>query len=56
MGRIDRALARIETATRAQAEAHAALGVRHAALRTRIGDAVAALDSLIAEPADVAAD
>jgi len=46
--RIERAIARIETAARTGQEEHQALGERHAALRARIGDAIESLDTLIA--------
>lgn len=46
--RIERALARIETAAVARAYATERLARRHAVLRQRIEDAVASLDTLIA--------
>ena len=52
IARIDRALERIERASREQAQATRALSSRHAALRTRIGDAINALDAVIAREAD----
>ena len=42
IARIDRALERIERAAKLQAEANRTLESRHAALRTRIGDAIGA--------------
>ncbi|WP_066651216.1 MULTISPECIES: hypothetical protein [Sphingomonas] len=47
--RIDRALTRIDTAIAARAEAHQALIRRHAALRARMGEAIEALDKLLAD-------
>ena len=47
--RIDRALARIEAAARSRAADHARLQRRHAVLRDRVGEAIAALDQHIAE-------
>lgn len=46
--RIDAALARIETAITARAEAGEALSRRHAALKARMAEAVTALDDVIA--------
>lgn len=46
--RIDRAIARIEAAVRARADAGAQLARRHAALRHHMVEAVAALDEVIA--------
>ena len=46
--RIEQALARIETATAARAYATARLARRHSKLRSRIEEAVASLDVLIA--------
>ncbi len=46
--RIDRALERIEAAAAARAFASERLARRHAVLRSRIEEAVAALDNLIA--------
>ncbi|KQM41444.1 hypothetical protein [Sphingomonas sp. Leaf10] len=48
IARIDRALVRIERAAQSQAFENHTLAARHAALRTRIGDAIGALDSVIA--------
>ncbi len=50
--RIDRALARIETASAALLRDQTALATRHDALRTQIADAIAQLDSLIAAEED----
>lgn len=47
--RIDRALTRIDTAVAARASAHDTLARRHAALRARMGEAIAALDKLLAD-------
>jgi hypothetical protein len=47
--RIDRALTRIDTAVAQRATAHQALARRHAALRTRMGEAIEALDKLLAD-------
>ncbi|KQM66773.1 MULTISPECIES: hypothetical protein [unclassified Sphingomonas] len=52
IARIDRALERIERAARIRSDATRALASRHAALRTRIGDAIGALDAVIAREAD----
>ena len=50
MSRIEAALARIEAAARAAPPVDAGeLAARHKALRGRVGDALAELDSLIAE-------
>ena len=46
--RIHAAIARIEAASARRAEAGEALARRHAALRTRMTEAVAALDDVIA--------
>jgi hypothetical protein len=46
--RIEKALARIETAAAARAYATARLSRRHAKLRARIEEAVGSLDALIA--------
>ena len=46
--RIERAIARIETAAKARARAMESLDARHAALRSRMAEAVAALDDVIA--------
>lgn len=47
--RIDRALTRIDTAVAARTNAHQALARRHAALRARMGEAIEALDKLLAD-------
>ncbi|MEH3039563.1 MAG: hypothetical protein PGN21_05800 [Sphingomonas paucimobilis] len=52
IARIDRALERIERAATAQRETTRALASRHGALRSRIGDAIGALDAVIAREAD----
>lgn len=50
--RIEAALARIEAAARARADDRRDLSRRHAQLRTRVAEAVAAIDELAArEPA-----
>jgi hypothetical protein len=55
--RIEQALARIETAAAARAYATARLARRHSKLRSRIEEAVASLDVLIArESPSVEAD
>lgn len=46
--RIDAAIARIEAAGKHRATATEALAGRHAALRTRMTEAIAALDDVIA--------
>ena len=51
LDRIERALARIETAATARDVARAALLQRHETLRTRMGEAIAALDAVIARDA-----
>ena len=48
VGRIDAAIARIEASIAGRAEAADALGRRHAALKARMAEAVAALDDVIA--------
>jgi hypothetical protein len=48
IARIDTALARIEAAARARTAEVDSLGRRHAALRARMEEAVAALDAVIA--------
>ena len=48
LDRIDRAIARIEAAAAARHKEHAALAGRHDALRRRIGEAIGALDDVIA--------
>lgn len=52
--RIEAALARIEAAARARAEERTALAERHARLRGRVAEAVAAIDEFAAagSPAD----
>ena len=53
LDRIERALARIEAAAAARDTARLALQKRHETLRLRMGEAIAAIDSLIErEPAD----
>ena len=53
LDRIERALARIEAAAAARDTARLALQRRHETLRTRMGEAIAAIDALIErEPAD----
>jgi len=52
IARIDQALARIERAAQVGTQTTRALASRHAALRTRIGDAIGALDAVIAREAD----
>ena len=47
--RIDRALTRIDTAVAARTSAHHALARRHTALRARMGEAIEALDKLLAD-------
>ena len=49
--RIDAALARIEAQIAARARAGDALAARHAALKARMAEAVAALDDVIARGA-----
>lgn len=52
IARIEQALVRIERASQSRAfETHALAG-RHAALRSRVGDAIGALDSVIAREAE----
>lgn len=53
LDRIERAIARIEAAAAAQAQRADGLARRHATLRARIGEAIAALDA-VAEPAETA--
>ena len=53
--RIEAALARIEAAAAARAYATERLTHRHAALREKIQDAVASLDTLIAREAEAEA-
>ncbi|WP_294323086.1 hypothetical protein [uncultured Sphingomonas sp.] len=50
--RIEQALARIERAAQVNTQTTRALASRHAALRARIGDAIGALDAVIAREAD----
>jgi hypothetical protein len=45
--RIERALARIEAAAHERFSAEQAMALRHETLRTRMADAIAALDALI---------
>lgn len=52
LDRIDRALARIEAAAAARTASNVALVHRHETLRTRMAEAVAALDAVIAREAD----
>ncbi len=52
VARIERALSRIERAADGRTRATRTLASRHAALRTRIGDAIGALDAVIAREAD----
>lgn len=52
IARIDRALERIERAAQARTDATRAMASRHAALRSRIGDAIGALDAVIARESD----
>ena len=47
--RIDRALARIDTAVAQRTAAHRTLARRHAALRARMGEAIEALDKLLSD-------
>jgi hypothetical protein len=53
LDRIDRALARIEAAAAARTAANTALTRRHETLRTRMAEAVAALDAVIARESDI---
>lgn len=48
IARIEQALVRIERASESQAVRNRTLATRHAALRSRIGDAIGAIDSVIA--------
>lgn len=50
--RIEAALDRIERAAARHASESRTLSDRHAALRSRVGDAIGALDSMIAREAD----
>ncbi|PXA94945.1 hypothetical protein DMC47_20115 [Nostoc sp. 3335mG] len=52
VARIEQALSRIETAAGSQANERRTLARRHAALRSRIGDAIGAIDSVIAREAE----
>jgi 2-methylisocitrate lyase-like PEP mutase family enzyme len=52
LDRIDRAIARIEAVVTGQAEADAVLSRRHEALRSRVTQAIAALDTLIDQGSD----
>jgi hypothetical protein len=47
LDRIDRAIARIEVAVTARVRADAATARRHEALRSRVSQAIATLDTLI---------
>jgi len=47
LDRIDRAIARIEAAVAARVRADAATSRRHEALRSRVSQAIATLDTLI---------
>ncbi|KQM18611.1 hypothetical protein ASE73_07165 [Sphingomonas sp. Leaf24] len=48
IARIEQALVRIERASESQAVRNRTLATRHTALRSRIGDAIGAIDSVIA--------
>lgn len=48
IARIERALVRIERAAQSRSFENHTLATRHAALRSKIGDAIGALDSVIA--------
>jgi Mg2+ and Co2+ transporter CorA len=52
LDRIERAISRIETAVAARARADAASLRRHEALRSRVTQAIAALDTLIDQGAE----
>jgi hypothetical protein len=52
MARIDAALARIDAAAKATRDGRTAIEQRHAALRTRVAEAIAGIDAIIAEDAD----
>ena len=52
LDRIDHAIARIEAAVTTRARADAAAARRHEALRSRVSQAIAALDTLIAQGSD----
>jgi hypothetical protein len=52
LDRIDRAIARIEAAVAARVRADAAASRRHEALRSRVSQAIAALDTLIEQGSD----
>lgn len=52
LDRIDRALARIETAAAARAASSAALLRRHETLRSSMAEAIAALDSVVARESE----
>jgi hypothetical protein len=52
IARIEQALSRIERAAHRKDDANRALAARHAALKARIGDAIGALDAVIAREAD----
>ncbi|KQN70860.1 hypothetical protein ASE91_06655 [Sphingomonas sp. Leaf62] len=47
IARIEQALVRIERASESQAFKNRTLATRHAVLRSRIGDAIGAIDSVI---------
>ena len=48
IARIEQALVRIERASQSKAFENHTLATRHAALRARVGDAIGAIDSVIA--------
>jgi hypothetical protein len=52
LDRIDRALERIEAAAAARTASNTALQKRHEKLRTRMAEAVAALDAVIARESE----
>ncbi|MFD1036273.1 hypothetical protein ACFQ15_16680 [Sphingomonas hankookensis] len=52
VARIEQALSRIERAAQVKVDANQAIATRHAALKARIGDAIGALDAVIAREAD----
>jgi hypothetical protein len=56
ISRIDAALARIERAANVLSDGHHTLKRRHAKLRSDVADALADLDALIAERAEVTAE
>jgi hypothetical protein len=53
LDRIDRAIARIETAMAGRARATETMARRHAALRARMEEAIAALDQIIAQEGEI---